>query len=109
MSRTFFFQQNDTKINDFDEGALILEPFFWGNDIFKICYFCIKGHNWGREEFLWVIPPDGNTTKLRNECSFLFMLSSFFKTRADTLPGEVKQWENFGYVNCDFWNRRGKY
>ena len=28
MSRTFFFQQNDTKINDFDEGVLILEPFF---------------------------------------------------------------------------------
>ena len=25
MSRTFFFQQNDTKINDFDEGVLILE------------------------------------------------------------------------------------
>ena len=29
MSRTFFFQQNDTKINDFDEGV------FWGNVIFK--------------------------------------------------------------------------
>ena len=27
MSRTYFFQQNDTKINDFDEGVLILEPF----------------------------------------------------------------------------------
>ena len=27
MSRTFFFQQNDTKINDFDEGISILEPF----------------------------------------------------------------------------------
>ena len=27
MSRTCFFQQNDTKINDFDEGVLILEPF----------------------------------------------------------------------------------
>ena len=28
MSRTLFFQQNDTKINDFDEGVLILETFF---------------------------------------------------------------------------------
>ena len=28
VSRTFFFQQNYTKINDFDEGVLILEPFF---------------------------------------------------------------------------------
>ena len=27
MSR-IVFQQNDTKINDFDEGVLILEPFF---------------------------------------------------------------------------------
>ena len=26
MSRTFFFLQNDTKINNFDEGVLILEP-----------------------------------------------------------------------------------
>ena len=26
MSRTFFFQQNDTKIHDFDEGILFLEP-----------------------------------------------------------------------------------
>ena len=34
MSRTFFFQQNDTKINDFDEGVLILEPYFWGE-----CHF----------------------------------------------------------------------
>ena len=28
MSRQFFFQQNDTKISDFGEGILILEPFF---------------------------------------------------------------------------------
>ena len=31
MSRIFFFQQTDTKIYDFDEGVLILEPLFWGN------------------------------------------------------------------------------
>ena len=51
MSRTFFFQQSDTKINDFDEGVLILEPFFWGSVIFKICSFCIKSHVWGRRNF----------------------------------------------------------
>ena len=28
MQSKFFFQQNDTKISDFDEGVLILEPFF---------------------------------------------------------------------------------
>ena len=37
MSRTFLFQQNYTKMNDFDEGGFILEPFLWGNVIFKIC------------------------------------------------------------------------
>ena len=47
MNRTFFFQQNDTKINDIDEGVLILEPFFWVNAIFKIRSFCIKSHVWG--------------------------------------------------------------
>ena len=50
----FFFQQDDTKIVNFDEGVLILDPFFWGNVSFKICTFCIKSHVWGREEFLWV-------------------------------------------------------
>ena len=34
MSRTFCFQQNDTKINDFDEGVLIPEPF-----ILRPCHF----------------------------------------------------------------------
>ena len=33
----FFSQQDDTKIVNFDEGILILWPFFWGNVIFKFC------------------------------------------------------------------------
>ena len=33
----FFSQQDDTKIVNFDEGVLVLWPFFWGNVIFKIC------------------------------------------------------------------------
>ena len=81
MSKTFFFQQNDTKIKDFDEGVLlILEQFFWGNVMFKICSFCIKSHIWGREEFLWVAPPDCNAAKLRNECfsSFTLALMQWF-------------------------------
>ena len=32
----FFSQQDDTKIVNFDEGVLILWPFFLGNVIFKI-------------------------------------------------------------------------
>ena len=93
MHRKFLFQQNDTKFNNVDEGIFILEPFFWGNVIFKICFFYIKSHDWGREEFLWVASPDCNTAKLCNECFSLFMLSSFFKARADTLPGGAKQWK----------------
>ena len=33
----FFSEQDVTKIVNFDEGVLILWPFFWGNVIFKIC------------------------------------------------------------------------
>ena len=73
---------------------------------FKICTFCIKSHVWGREEFLWVAPPDSNAAKLRNECFSLFMLASLYKVRADTLPGEAKQCKKFRYVNCDFWDKR---
>ena len=86
-----FFLLNDTKINDFDEGVLILEPFFWGNVIFNFFFFRIKIHDWGTEEFLWVAHPDCNTAKLRNECVSLFILSSLFKARAYVLPGDAKQ------------------
>ena len=78
------------------EGVLILEAFFWVNVIFKIRSFCIKSHVWGREEFLWVAPPDCNAAKLRNECFSLFMLAPLYKARADTLPGEAKQWKICG-------------
>ena len=44
LRREFFFQQGDTKIVNFDEGVLILEPLFCGNVIFKMCTFCIKSH-----------------------------------------------------------------
>ena len=84
------------QIVNFDEGVLILEPFLWGNVIFKIFTFCIKSRVWGREEFLWVAPPDSNPAKLRNECFSLFMLALLYKARADTLPGEAKQWKIFG-------------
>ena len=45
---------------------------------------------------LSIASPDCNAAKLRNECFSLFMLSSFFKVRADTLRGEAKQWKIFG-------------
>ena len=42
MGRTFFFQQNDTKINEFDEGVLILEPFSEAMTFSKIAPFVSK-------------------------------------------------------------------
>ena len=103
----FFFQQGDTKIVNFDEGVLILGPFFWGNVIFKMCTFCIKSYVWGREEFLWVAPPDSNAAELRNECFSLFMLASLFNTKQEqTLYPGSQTMEHFQYVNCDFWDRR---
>ena len=107
MCRNFFFQQNDTKINNFDEGVVILEPFFWANVIFKICFFSIKSHDWGREEYLWVASLDCNAAKLRNDASLqLFMLSSFFKARTDTLPGGARQWK---FVVRQLWLLRQKW
>ena len=94
MCRKFFFQQNDTKINDFEEGVLILELFFWSNVIFKICFFYIKSHDWGREEFLWVPSPDCNTAKLRNDCFSLCMVSSFSKQEQTLYPGKPTMEKN---------------
>ena len=49
MRIKFFSQQNDAKIINFDEGVLILWPFFWSNVIFKISHFFLKSHNWRTE------------------------------------------------------------
>ena len=96
--RKIHFQQNDTKINDFDEGVLILEPFFWGNVIFKLSFFCIKSHDWGREEFLWVASPDCNTAKLRMIIDSLYSYHAVFvfqsKSRHFTRGSQTV--ENFG-------------
>ena len=51
-----FSHQNDTKIINFDEGVLILWPFFWGNVIFKICHFCLKSHHWRTANFNCLAP-----------------------------------------------------
>ena len=96
MSRTFFFQQNDTKVNDFDEVVLILEPFSEAMSFSKFAPFVEKVTFGFREEFLWVAPPDCNAAKLHNECFSLFMLASLYKARADTLPGGAKQWKILG-------------
>ena len=79
---------------------VILKKAFWFLSHFseamsfsKFASFCIKSHDWGNEEFLWVPSPDCNTAELRNECFSLFMPSSFYNARANTLPGGAKQWK----------------
>ena len=64
----FFSQQNDTKIINFDEGVLILWPFFWGHVIFKICHFRLKSHNWRTANFHCLAPPGKvSALALKNE------------------------------------------
>ena len=43
--------------------------------------------------------PDCITAELRNECFSLFMLFSFYKARANTLPGGAKQWKFLVHVH----------
>ena len=42
MRRKKIFQQNDTKISDFDEGVLILEPFSEAMSFLKFASFVSK-------------------------------------------------------------------
>ena len=69
----FFFQQDDTKIMNivnFDEGVLILWPFFGGNVIFKICHFCLKSHYWLPKIFHCLASPGKvSALALKNEDS----------------------------------------
>ena len=46
-----FPQQDDTKVVNFDEGVLILWPFFWGNVNFQDLPFYLKSHNLRTENF----------------------------------------------------------
>ena len=66
MRIEFFSQQNDTKIINFDEGVLILWPFFWGN----FQNFCLKSHNWRTKNFHCLAPPGKvSALALKNEDS----------------------------------------
>ena len=115
MRRKYFFQQNDTKINDFDEGVSILEPCFWGQCHIKnvLLLYQKSRLRWGGISlcsFPGIVALQSYVLINAPECFSLFMLSSFFKARADTLyyPGEPNN-GNFRYVSCNFWDRRGKF
>ena len=67
MRIVFFSQQNYIKIINFDEGVLILWPFFWGN---VILHFCLKSHNWRTANFRCLAHPGKvSALALKNEDS----------------------------------------
>ena len=92
MSRTLFFQQNDTKINNFDEGILIPVPFLRQCHFQNLLPFCIKSQVRSREEFLSEAP----RIVLRNECLSLFMLALIYsQSKSRHFTREAKQWQIF--------------
>ena len=91
----FFFQHDDTKIIDFDEGVLILWPSFWGNVIFKICHFCLN--YWLPKIFHCMASPGKvSALALKNEdsmnkekhslCNFAVLQSGGATQRNSSLP-----------------------
>ena len=89
MRRKYFFKQNDIKINDFDEGVLILEPFFWGNVIFKMCFFCNKSHHWGKEIFFSSFPRIVTLQSYVLNASLYSRCLRFSKQEQTLYPGSV--------------------
>ena len=105
----FFSHQDDTKIINFDEGVLILWPFFRGNVIFKFCHFCLKSHNW-------------RTANVHGLASRVKCLLLLWKTKAAWIkrtihyvilqcynPGEATQRNSSLYLNGDFWYKRSTF
>ena len=110
MRITFFFLQNDTKINDFDEGVLILGPFFWGNVIVKICHSCLKSHDWHnvpKISIVW-LPRVKRLLLLWKAKTAWIKRSLYYVTLQCYNPGELLK-EIPPYLNLDFWYKRSKF
>ena len=89
------------------KAFFILEPLFWGNVIFKMCFF-VSSHVWEREEFLWVAPPDCIImlhSYVMNASLYSCWLR-FTKQEQTLYPGKPNNGKYSVYVNCDFWARR---
>ena len=96
----FFFQKDDTKIINFDEGVWILWPFFWGNIIFKICHFCLKSHNWRTENFHCLAPP-GKCLLCKTKTAWIKRSIHYVILQCYN-PGKALK-EIPHYLNRDFW------
>ena len=113
MRRKFFIRQNDTKINNFDEGVLILEPFFWANVIFKICFFSIKSYTIEVVKNFFEYSFPGIVT-LQSYVMILWMLLFIhavfvFQSKSRHFTRGRQTMEICGTSNCNFWDRSGKF
>ena len=106
------FQQDDTKIINFDEGVLILCPFFWGNVIFQICHFCLKSHYWLPKCFHYLASPGKDlfalALKIENSMNKEMAKHSLLNFAVLQSGGAILK-EISPYPNRDFWYKRSKF
>ena len=99
-------QQDDTKIINFDEGFLILWPFFWGNVIFtsvlkvaidvpKILFYC------------WLPRAKCLLLLWKMKAAWIKRSIHYVTLQRDN-PGKALK-EIHPYLNRDFWNKRSKF
>ena len=105
----FFSEQDDTKIIKFDEGILILWPFFWGNVIFKICPSISKITIYVPNIFHCLASPGKlSALALFAEPAWIIKRSIHYVTLQHYNPGELLK-ETPPYHKRDFWYKRSKF
>ena len=105
-----FFHQYDTKIVNFDEGVLIICPFFWGNVIFKICPSISKVTIYVPKICLCLAASPGKYLLLlciKTKPAWI-KRSIHYVTLQHYNPGELLK-ENPPYLKRDFWYKRRKF
>ena len=90
--------------------VLILWPYFWGNVIFKICFSLFYQKSRLRSEGISLSSFPGIVTlqSYKMNASLYSCCLRFSKHEQTLYPGEPNS-GNLRYVNCDFWDRSGKF
>ena len=105
----FFSQQDDTKIVNFDEGVLILWPFFWGNVIFKICPSISKSQfTYQNFSIVWLPRVNCQLLLCKAKPAWIIKRSIHYVTLQHYNPGELLK-EIPPYLKRDFWYKRSKF
>ena len=104
----FFPQQDDTQIVNFDEGVLILWPFFWGNVIFKFALLSQKSQfTYQRFSIVWLPWVKCLLLLCKVEPAWMKRSIHYVILQHDTL-GELLK-EIPPYLRCDFWYKRSEF